>query len=201
MLDILVSAYPPLTFSQVLGIPKLVLGVPGLFLFALLTTLIFIISLVLALVLALVVSLLILIGFILLTLLVIFPMFFIILFIGIFGLFWGLLFYFMVVKKLKKKYSHIIPDKNTFSMPDTPSKEPIFKVGKTHKLPKKKPTPAKPAQQTGKKTAKDFPNVPKNEPGKAASASGSQPKPFKQGKKNMPKKRPAAKKEAPMKAE
>ena len=43
-----------------------------------------------------------------------------------------------LTEKLKKKYGKVIPDKDTFSMPDAPTKEPVFKVGKTHKLPKKK---------------------------------------------------------------
>lgn len=128
---------------QVLGIPKLVLGIPGIILFTFFTVVIFVISLVLALVLALVVAVLFLIVFILITLLVIFPLFLGIFFVAIFGGLFGLLFYFMVVKKAKKKYGHLIPDKEKFELPNAPTHEPVFKRGTKHKLPAKKPTPEK----------------------------------------------------------
>lgn len=195
-----------------MGIPKLVLGVPGMLLFSFFTVIIFVLSLVLALVLALVIAVLFLVVFILLTVLIIFPMFFIILFVGIFGLFWGLLFYFMVVKKVKKKYGHLLPDAEKFNLPNAPTNEPekppMFKKGMKHKLPpKKRSTKAMPAQQKGKPTAQkkgksaaDFPSVPQHEPGEAVTATGSQPKMFKRGTKQIPKKR-VRQKENPILAE
>lgn len=167
-------------------------------LFSFFTVLIFILSLVLALVLALVVSLLVAVVLILFTLLILFPLFFVILFVGIFGVFWGLLFYFMVVKKVKNKYGHLIPDAESFNLPNAPThgpgQPPMFKKGTKHKLPpkKKRPNAAMPQKKGNSKkgkSASDFPSVPQHEPGQAAKATGSQPKPFKRGTKQIPKKR------------
>jgi len=128
----------------------LVLGIPGIILFTFFTVVIFVISLVLALVLALVVAVLFLIVFILITLLVIFPLFLGIFFVAIFGGLVGLLFYFMVVKKAKAKYGHLIPDKEKFELPNAPTNEPVFKRGTKHKLPAKKPAPEKKTESATK---------------------------------------------------
>jgi len=190
---------------QILGVPLKVLGVPGLLLFTFLTVLVFVLSLILALVLALVVALLFLVVFVLLTLLVIFPLFFIILFVGIFGALFGLIFYFMIIRKVKKKYGHLMPDKESFNLPNAPSNEPgkppVFKKGTKNKLPTKKAAPPQGPQPVSKdlpqpvnrkngRASKDFPRVPQHEPGATATTTGSEPKPFKRGTKRLPKKTP-----------
>lgn len=211
-------------FLQVLGIPKLVLGVPGLLLFAFLTVVIFIVSLVLALVLALIVAVLFLVIFVLITLLVIFPLFLSIFFVALFGCLWGLLFYFMVVRKVKKKYGHLVPDVEKFRLPSAPTHEPVFKRGTKHKLPaKKRPTqqnseepiqkqenaaftkgtksklPTKkkssPPNSEGPKLPHDFPDVPQHDPGASAKSNGSE-----RDVKSKAKKRPLKKKQ-PIRAE
>jgi len=149
-----------------------------------------------------------------LTLLVIFPLFFIILFVGIFGALFGLIFYFMIIRKVKKKYGHLMPDKESFDLPNAPSNEParppVFKKGTKNKLPAKKAAPPQGPQPVSKdgpqpvnskhgRNSKDFPKVPQHEPGAKATTTGSEPKPFKRGAKRLPKKT-ARSKEPPLEA-